>query len=82
MKRLITLILCGAFALTNWAQNKSTETNVERKNVAKAIEGKDSLYVVTDEWGDKTKIKIGNQIYKVIEGSKSKYVTQVRMLKM
>ena len=74
MKRLITLILCSALAINTWAQNKTTEMKVDKKNMAKAIEGKDSVYVVTDEWGDTTHIKIGNQIYKVIEGDNSTYV--------
>jgi hypothetical protein len=75
MKRLITLILCSAFALNIWAQNDST-VNVEKKNLAKVIEGKDSVYVVTDEWGDTTYIKIGNQTYKVIEGTDGKYLKE------
>ena len=78
MKRLITLILCSAFALNTWAQNETTEMKVDKKNMAKAIEGKDSVFVVTDEWGDTTHIKIGNQTYKVIEGTNSTYVTQVK----
>jgi hypothetical protein len=78
MKRLITLILCSAFALNTWAQNNTTEMKVDKKNVAKAIEGKDSVYVVTDEWGDTTHIKIGNQTYKVIEGTNSTYVTEIK----
>jgi hypothetical protein len=78
MKRLFTFILCSAFALNIWAQNEPTEMKVDKKNVAKAIEGKDSVYVVTDEWGDTTHIKIGNQTYKVIEGTNSKYVTEIK----
>ena len=78
MKRLITLILCSALALNNWAQNETTEMKVDKKNVAKAIEGKDSVFVVTDEWGDTTHIKIGNQTYKVIEGANSTYVKEVK----
>lgn len=72
MKRLITLILCSAFALNIWAQTGTTEN----KNMAKAIEGKDSVFVITDEWGDTTHIKIGNQTYKVIEGHNGKVVTE------
>jgi hypothetical protein len=78
MKQLITLILCSALALNTWAQNETTEIKVDKKNVAKAIEGKDSVYVVTDEWGDTTHIKIGNQTYKVIEGANRTYVTEIK----
>jgi hypothetical protein len=78
MKRLITLILCSAFALSTWAQTDSAVIKVEKKNLAKVIEGKDSVFVVTDEWGDTTHIKIGNQTYKVIEGTNSTYVKEVK----
>jgi hypothetical protein len=77
MKRLITLILCSAFAANIWAQTETTEMKVDKKNIAKAIEGKDSVYVITDEWGDTTHIKIGNQTYKVIEGANKTYVTKI-----
>jgi hypothetical protein len=53
---------------------RTTEIKVDKKNVAKVIAGNDSVYVVTDEWGDTTHIKIGNQTYKVIEGTNSTYV--------
>lgn len=78
MKQLITLILCSAFAANIWAQTETIEMKVDKKNMAKAIEGKDSVYVVTDEWGDTTHIKIGNQTYKVIEGTNSTYVTEIK----
>ena len=78
MKRLIPLILCSAFALNIWAQNDTTAIHVDKKNMVKVMEGKDSVYVVTDEWGDTTHIKIGNQTYKVIEGANSTYVTEIK----
>jgi hypothetical protein len=46
--------------------------------LAKVIEGKDSVFVVTDEWGDTTHIKIGDQTYKIIEGINSTYVKEVK----
>jgi hypothetical protein len=52
---------------------------VDRKNMAKVIEGKDSVYVVTDEWGDTTHIRVGSQSYKVIEGSKRTVAKEVTM---
>ena len=78
MKRLITLIFCSAFALNSWAQTDSTIIKVEKKNVAKIIEGKDNVFVVTDEWGDTTHIKIGDLTYKVIEGTSVKEVKDAK----
>ena len=78
MKRFITLILCSAFALNIWAQTDSAVIKVEKKNMAKVMEGKDSVYVVTDEWGDTTHIKIGGQTYKIIEGTNGTFVKEVK----
>ena len=46
--------------------------------MAGVIEGKDSVFVVTDEWGDTTHIKVGNLTYKVIEGTNSAVVKEVK----
>lgn len=81
MKRLITLILSCIIAVNLWAQTDTTEIKVDKKNVAKVIEGKDSVYVVTDEWGDTTYVKVGNLTYKVIEGTNSTYVKEVKEAK-
>jgi hypothetical protein len=78
MKRLFTLILSCCIAANLWAQTDNTAIKVDKKNVAKVIEGKDSVYFVTDEWGDTTYVKFGNQTYKVIEGTNSTYVKEVK----
>jgi hypothetical protein len=68
MKRLITLILCSALALNIWAQTDTTGV----KKAGKEVE------IVTDEWGDTTHIRVGNQSYKVIEGSTGTVVKEVK----
>jgi len=72
------LILSCIIAVNLLAQNETTEIKLEKKNMAEVIGGKDSVYVVTDEWGDTTYIKVGNQTYKVIEGTDSKVVKEVK----
>ncbi|HSH19563.1 MAG TPA: hypothetical protein VLA03_03880 [Draconibacterium sp.] len=81
MKKLFTLILSCCIAANLWAQTNTTEIKLDKKNVAKTIENKDSVIVVTDEWGDTTHIKIGKQTYKVIEGTNSSYVKEVKEAK-
>ncbi len=71
MKRLITLILSSAFTLNSWAQTDTTMVKPDKEKI-KDVE------VVTDEWGDTTHIKIGDQTYKVIEGTKDKNVKKTK----
>lgn len=71
MKRLITLILSSAFALNSWAQNDTTTVKADKEKT-KDVE------VVTDEWGDTTHIKIGDQTYKVVQGTNDKNVKKTK----
>ena len=66
MKRLITMFICIAMVANVWAQNDTAIV----KGTSKSVE------VITDEWGDTTHIKIGNNRYKVIEGDNGKYVSK------
>jgi hypothetical protein len=81
MKRLFILILCSTFALNTFAQN---DTTALKKTVVTIIDANDKVQVevgdkidgenvevITDEWGDTTHIKIGNQTYKVVEGNRT-----------
>ena len=78
MKRLIILIFCTAFAFGSFAQNDTTAVKETKKNVVTVIDNENKVQVevgesadgkkvevITDEWGDTTHIKIGDQIYKV-----------------
>jgi hypothetical protein len=84
MKQLIILILCTAFAFGSFAQNDTTAVKEAKKNVVTVIDNDKKVQVevgettngkkvevITDEWGDTTHIKIGDQTYKVIEGNRT-----------
>ncbi len=81
MKRLITLIWCIIFTANVLAQTDTTKINVGKKNVVTVVESGENVQVVvgdkennkgieviTDEWGDTTKIRVGRRTFKVIEG--------------
>ena len=87
MKQVFTIVLIAAFALSATAQEK-TEVKVGQKNVVTVSEdgkgtkvkvGNDKgIEVVTDDWGDTTKIRIGRRTYKVVDGNNG---TQVKVHK-
>lgn len=73
MKRLITLVLSGAFALNTWAQTDTTGIKLDKN--FKDIE------VITDEWGDTTHVKIGDKTYKVFEDDNGRYFKEIKEVK-
>lgn len=84
MKLLIILILCSVFATNLWAQTDTTEVKVLKKNIVTVVEDDENVHVtvgndrgievITDEWGDTTKIRIGRRSFKVIDGDNGTYV--------
>lgn len=84
MKQLMTLILCSALATNLWAQTDTTAVKVLKKNIVTVVEDDNNVHVtvgndrgvevITDEWGDTTKIRIGRRTFKVIEGDNGTYV--------
>jgi hypothetical protein len=66
-----------------WAQD-TTKVGVMKKNVVTVVDDNDKVHVkvgndkgvevITDEWGDTTKIRIGRRSFNVIEGDNGTYV--------
>ena len=83
MKQLFILILSVFFVSGIWAQD-TTKVGVAKKNVVTVIEdgngtqvkvGNDrGVEVITDDWGDTTKIRIGRRTFNVVEGDNGTYV--------
>jgi hypothetical protein len=83
MKQIFILTLCVLLASAGWAQD-TTKVNVARKNVVTVIEDSDGtqvkvgndrgVEVITDEWGDTTKIRVGRRTFNVVEGNNGTYV--------
>lgn len=77
MKRLFSLIICAALTANLWAQNDTTAVKVMKKNVVTVVDDNkkvqvtvgSNVEVITDEWGDTTKIRLGRRTFKVIEGN-------------
>ena len=83
MKHLFTLILCLVLVINLSAQD-TTKVGVMKKNVVTVVDDYDKVHVkvgndkgvevITDEWGDTTKIRIGRRSFNVIEGDNGTYV--------
>ena len=83
MKQLFILILSVFLVSGIWAQD-TTKVGVAKKNVVTVIEdgngtqvkvGNDrGVEVITDDWGDTTKIRIGRRTFNVVEGDNGTYV--------
>lgn len=83
MKHLLTLILVAILVLNLSAQD-TTKVGVMKKNVVTVVDDYDKVHVkvgndrgvevITDEWGDTTKIRIGRRSFNVIEGNNGTYV--------
>ena len=66
-----------------WAQD-TTKVGIMKKNVVTVVDDYDKVHVkvgndkgvevITDEWGDTTKIRIGRRSFNVIEGDNGTYV--------
>jgi hypothetical protein len=78
MKHLFILTICSFLAIQLFAQEDTTAVKVLKKNVVTVVDGNDhvqvvvgndkGIEVVTDEWGDTTKIRIGRRTFKVVDG--------------
>ena len=83
MKHLLTLVLCTVLVANLWAQD-TTKVGAMKKNVVTVVDDFDKVHVkvgndkgvevITDEWGDTTKIRIGRRSFNVIEGDNGTYV--------
>lgn len=77
MKRLFSLMISIALTANLWAQSDTTEVKVMKKNVVTVVDDHNKVQVsvgngievITDEWGDTTKIRVGRRTFKVIEGN-------------
>ncbi len=86
MKKLFTTIMCIVLVINLSAQKQDTTEikTINKKNVVTVIEESDKVHVIvgndrgieviTDDWGDTTKIRLGRRTFKVIEGSNGTYV--------
>ncbi len=78
MKQLFILTLSVILATNIWAQD-TTRVGIARKNVVTVVEDGDGtqvkvgnergVEVITDEWGDTTKIRVGRRTFNVVEGN-------------
>ncbi len=76
MKQLLILILSLVLATGSWAQD-TTNVKVLKKNVVTVVDGNKGtqvkvgnergVEVITDDWGDTTKIRIGRRTFNVVE---------------
>lgn len=79
MKQLFTLVLCSIFALNLFAQTDTTKIKVLKKNIVTVIDNNEKVHVkvgnergveiITDDWGDTTRIRIGRRTFNVIDGN-------------
>ena len=77
MKQLFTLVLCSLLAMNSFAQPDSTKVKMLKKNVVTVVEdgrktqvkvGEDKgVEVITDDWGDTTRIRIGRRTFDVVD---------------
>src|SRR5680860_971997 len=84
MKQLFTLILCNIIALNLSAQEDTTEVKVMKKNVVTVVDGDhgtqvkvgndNGIEVITDDWGDTTRIRVGRRTFDVVEGHNGTHV--------
>lgn len=92
MKQLFTFILCSVLVLNLSAQKQdTTEIKVLKKNVITVVEDDNNVHVkvgndrgievITDDWGDTTKIRLGRRTFKVIDGDDGTYVKVDKELK-
>jgi hypothetical protein len=65
MKRIMTFLLISVYAIQLMAQDDSTKVNAPDKN---------GVEVMVDNWGDTTKVRIGNRTFKVIEDDNGTHV--------
>lgn len=78
MKLFITIFLCGILALDMLAQD-TTRVGTLKKNVVTVVDdhekvnvkvgNENGIEIITDEWGDTTKIRIGRRSFNVIENN-------------
>ena len=77
MKRLMTLFFAGILTLHLMGQTDTTSVKVLKKNVVTVVDdvkgtqvkvgNTGGIEVVTDNWGDTTKIRIGHRTFRVID---------------
>ena len=77
MKQLFTLVLCSLLAMNSFAQPDSTKVKMLKKNVVTVVEdGRKTqvkvgevkgVEVITDDWGDTTRIRIGRRTFDVVD---------------
>lgn len=82
------LLLCSVFATNLFAQEDSTQVKVLKKNVVTVVEdGKGTkvkvgeekgVEVITDDWGDTTRIRIGRRTFDVVEDWHGTHVNVTR----
>ncbi len=83
MKTLLILLLSVTFTAGLWAQD-TTKVGVRKKNVVTVIDDDDKVQVkvgndkgvevITDEWGDTTRIRIGRRTFNVVDGRHGTHV--------
>ena len=83
MKHLFILTLSVLLVSSIWAQD-TTKVNIAKKNVVTVVEDGNGtqvkvgnnrgVEVITDEWGDTTKIRVGRRTFNVVEGNNGTYV--------
>ena len=83
MKQVLIFLLSIVLAANVWAQD-TTKVGVMKKNVVTVVDDYDKVHVkvgndrgvevITDEWGDTTKIRLGRRSFNVIEGDNGTYV--------
>lgn len=77
MKTLVSFIFCSLVAMSTFAQQDTTAVKVLKKNVVTVVEdgkgtqvkvGADKgVEVITDDWGDTTRIRIGRRTFDVVD---------------
>ena len=84
MKSFMTLLLCSVLVSNLFAQEDTTQVKVLKKNVVTVVEDGNGtkvkvgenkgVEVITDDWGDTTRIRIGRRTFDVVENGHRTYV--------